>query len=118
MGCTSSNSVVDDTKKELKQDLRNADRMSDVKIQEAASKLAENLMKKYDTNKDNQLSFKEYYPMIKDIFIAWKTNVPGEFPDGLLLDDDSVKQAFEAADMIDDDKIDMDELQAVLEKMI
>ena len=64
------------------------------------------------------MTFKEYLPLIKEIFVSWKSNCPGEFPDGPLINTEAEMAAFEAVDSIDDKKIDKYELQEYLEKMI
>ena len=56
--------------------------------------------------------------MIKEVFVSWKSNCPGEFPDGPLINTEAEMAAFEAVDSIDDKKIDKYELQEYLEKMI
>ena len=68
MGCHSGTDAASSTRtlnEELKTDFKNANNMSDTKIQEVAQKLAEDFMKKYDKNNDGTLDFKEYKPMIK-----------------------------------------------------
>ena len=59
MGCKSSttenevNPIRNDTRNELKEDFRDADKMTGENIKLASERLAEKLMLKYDKNGDN-----------------------------------------------------------------